>query len=153
MTLEHIANLEDSFHGMVSVLNPDGLIVHLCPNYIVSYEPHVRKWLIPFFPGWTRFFLDRDTTSSSAWRSLNFITYFDVKRIAERNGLQVEFEKGVLRDHFVRLASDPLFAQRHSHGLIGFANRVFSSTGLYGALAWIPPFLSSPMIFSMKKKG
>ncbi len=52
--LEHIPDLDGAFRGMASVLAPGGTMVHLCPNYLIPYEPHFGIPLVPFHPRITR---------------------------------------------------------------------------------------------------
>jgi hypothetical protein len=118
-------------------------MVHNCPNYTVPYEPHFGIPLLPIRPASTQRVLPSSITSTGLWRSLNFVTARDVRRIAARHGATVEFERGLLADSIDRFA-EPEFAARHPG--IG---RVAGALGvLTPALRRLPPGLATPMIAS-----
>jgi 2-polyprenyl-3-methyl-5-hydroxy-6-metoxy-1,4-benzoquinol methylase len=150
--MEHVGDLEAAFAAMVSVLRPGGVMVHLCPNYTAPYEPHFSLPLIPLFPKLTGKIVGRRVSEDPVWRSLNFVTYGDLVRIADRHGLSVTFEANQLHDAFQRLGSDPDFASRH-RGLVTGIYRMLSATGLLGLLRHVPPRLATPMLVTMRRPG
>ena len=104
-------------------------MVHLCPNYAVPYEPHFSRLLIPLAPRLTARFLPVSVGTSSLWRSLNFITLPQIRRLAVRHGLRATFASGQMHKAFERLGSDEEFARRHSP-LVHAAGRFLRATGL-----------------------
>jgi SAM-dependent methyltransferase len=150
--LEHIGDLEGAFRSMASVLAPKGRMSHTCPNYSVPYEPHFGLPLVPLFPRATGVLLPSRICRGDLWRSLNFITYFQVKRFARKNGLRVLFRKGTLADAFARFDSDSEFAARQS-GLAAELYRVLKAIGLISTVSHLPPALSTPMIFEMEAEA
>lgn len=144
--LEHLPNLDSAFLRMQSVLAPQGLMVHTCPNYHIPYEPHFGVMLVPFFPLLSKFILSQKITDTALWQSLNFITSTGMKRICKRNGLHIIFEPEVMYRTMQRMGDDYIFAERHQ-GIINYMYRFLSVTGLIYLLKIWPPIFSTPMIF------
>jgi SAM-dependent methyltransferase len=147
--LEHIPDLSAAISAMESVLAPNGVMVHLCPNYTVPYEPHFGIPLVPFAPRVTGGLvpgIDRDPV----WSSINFITYGEVERLAARFGLLVTFRRGLMYDAFVRLDTDQEFGARHT-GVVRRIYRLLKTTRILGLLRHIPPALATPMIFECRR--
>lgn len=84
--IEHIPDLTGAMRGMASVLTRGGRMWHTCPNYVVPYEPHFGIPLVPLFPKTTGLLLPRSISTGELWTSLNFVTYFELKRLARANG-------------------------------------------------------------------
>lgn len=150
--LEHIRDLPRAMHGMASVLAPGGRMWHTCPNYFFPYDPHFALPLIPLFPEATGFLLPRRISGSELWRSLNFITYFGLKRLAGANSLNTTFLVGTMADAFARLDSDHEFAGRHGR-MAAYVYRVLKAMGGISAVRALPAALSSPMMVEMERKG
>jgi len=108
MPLEHIPDFEAAFAGMAAVLAPQGRMIHLCPNYMVPYEPHFGLPLVPLAPRATALLLP-SLKASGLWRSLNFVTYRRVRRCAAAAGLTVEFAPRMMLRAFERLDRDPIY--------------------------------------------
>jgi 2-polyprenyl-3-methyl-5-hydroxy-6-metoxy-1,4-benzoquinol methylase len=143
--LEHIPNLPAAISAMESVLAPNGMMVHLCPNYTVPYEPHFGIPLVPLAPRLTRGFV-HGIEKHPAWPSINFITYAEVRRLAKRFELSVTFRRGLMYDAFVRLDTDEEFGARHT-GVVQRAYSLLKATRILGLLRHVPPALATPMIF------
>lgn len=47
-TLEHVQNLEQTFHEIARVLKPGGKTFHICPNYNSFFEGHFKVFMLPF---------------------------------------------------------------------------------------------------------
>jgi SAM-dependent methyltransferase len=147
--LEHIPDLSAAISAMESVLAPNGVMVHLCPNYTVPYEPHFGIPLVPFAPRATGGLvpgIDRNPV----WASINFITYGEVERLAARFGLLVTFRRGLMYDAFARLDTDQEFGARHK-GVVRRIYRLLKATRILGLLRHIPPALATPMIFECRR--
>ena len=123
---------------------------HTCPNYLFPYEPHYGIPLLPVFPKATGVLLPRRIAQDEVWQSLNFITYFRVKRLARANGLNAVFRKGTMANALKRLDIDPEFAARHS-GIASRIQRLLKAMGVISALGALPAALSSPMMIAMEK--
>ena len=55
--VEHIPDVEETFTALAACLEPGGVMVHGCPNYVIPYEPHLGIVVLPFLPGLSeRFF-------------------------------------------------------------------------------------------------
>jgi 2-polyprenyl-3-methyl-5-hydroxy-6-metoxy-1,4-benzoquinol methylase len=147
--LEHIPDLAGALAGMVSVLAPGGRMWHTCPNYVLPYEPHFGLPLIPMFPRATSILLPRRISSGEVWRSLNFITYFGLKRLARANGLTTTFRTGTMAEALRRLDSDREFAARQS-GLPSLIYRILSAVGGVSAIEALPAAVSTPMMVAME---
>jgi SAM-dependent methyltransferase len=136
--IEHVDDLGEAFAGMARVLAPQGVMVHHCPNYFIPYEPHLGIPLAPFAPRATAAIFRRKIAARrDLWDGLNFVTAADLRRIARRENLVVEFERGVLASSLRRLKTDAVFAARHPAAR--FAAR------LAPALALAPAEFSTPM--------
>ncbi len=149
--LEHIPDLTGAMSGMASVLVPGGRMWHTCPNYVVPYEPHLGIPLIPFFPSATALLLPRRVARGELWRSLNFITYFMLKRLARKNGLRPTFFPAAMANAFERLDSDAEFAERQK-GLASRIYRILKSIGAMSVLKALPAAISTPMMVGMEKE-
>jgi len=150
--LEHIGDLAAAFDGMARVLAPTGRMWHTCANYLVPYEPHFGVPLLPFFPQKTGFLLPRRISEGELWRGLNFVTYFTVKRLARKNGLQAFFQRGTLADALMRLHSDEEFAARH-RGIVSHAFRILERLRLVSLVGALPPMISTPMMVTIEGRG
>lgn len=146
--LEHIKpqNLQRAFNGMKSVLAPGGVMLHHCPNYIIPFEPHYGLPLVPFFPHLTGKI--RGVYNDGVWQSLNFITYYKVKKLAKNAGLKIIFKKALMAEAFTRLERDEVYASRHK-----FLSKIYpllKYSGLIWLMRQIPPVLCTPMTFWLK---
>ncbi len=151
--MEHIAPIKQATAAILSVLADTGKCVNLCPNYTIPYEPHYGLVMVPFSPAASRWLwrrrLDQDP---DIWNTLNFIDYFDVRKMARKNRAEVKFQKAVLYDSFVRLGSDAAFSVRHNNTLVGRVYRILKTTRLLALTKYIPVAFSTPMIFTYTKK-
>jgi hypothetical protein len=117
--LEHVPNLRSAISSMGAVKAAGGQMLHICPNYRIPYDPHVGVPTLPFAPGFTSImFNNRVSQKRDVWRSLNFITAGQVRRICRDLDLIVEFERGAMDDAFRRMEQDPVFAARHNNMMI-----------------------------------
>lgn len=149
--LEHMPDLAGAMRGMASVLTPDGSMWHTCPNYVFPYEPHFGLPLIPLFPEATRFLLPRRISTSELWRSLNFITYFGLKRLSQASGLAATFRPGTMAAAFRRFDLDQQFAARQRIGAAVY--RTLKAIGGVSALEALPAAVSTPMVVSFEFKA
>lgn len=148
--LEHIPDLDDAFRAMASVLSPQGVMLHLCPNYGVPYEPHFGIPLIPGAPRRTEV-LARGLAQNTVWRSLNFVTTGAIRRYAAKWGLEVRFEGGLMARAFTRLEGDETYRDRHPPYVRAFS-RILRGTGLLRLVAALPPALATPMLFECRRR-
>lgn len=147
--LEHLDDLDGAFRGMVSVLAPEGVMVHNSPNYFVPYDPHFRLLLIPFAPQQT-FWFKPSLSKDAVWRSLNFITARRVLQLCKKQGLICTFRKGLLADAFQRLADDPIFRARQP-AYLRLILAILNFTGGLGLLRYFPAVLATPMTFEARR--
>jgi hypothetical protein len=120
-------------------------MVHLCPNYVVPYEPHFALPLVPVIPRGTAL-LKPSLRSSDLWRSLNFVTYRRIKRCAEKSDLNVEFAPGMMLRAFERLDKDPAYRKRQ-RGLVTVIFGILRSLGALRAIGIMPYQIATPMQF------
>ena len=146
--LEHVDDLPQTFAAMASVLAPGGVSRHTCPNYVVPYENHYGLPLLPGLPTLSAWFAG--VARTDLWQSLNFITYFDVRRLARANRQAVRFEHKTLHAAFARLGTDPMFQKRHP--LLARASATVRATGALALLARVPPALATPMVFECEHR-
>lgn len=147
--MEHIADLEGAFRGMTSVLAAGGTMVHLCPNYVVPYEPHFGVPLLPWWPGATRHLFPRTVGKyPGLWDELNFITSQRVKSLSRRNGLNTAFDRGIMGAALRRFDRDPMFRERQGR-IAGLAQGAITRFGLMGWLDRLPGEWTSPMVMRL----
>lgn len=144
--LEHVDDFNKAIGAMDHCLAPGSRMLHNCPNYTVPFEPHLGIPLIPFAPAATRCLLPRRIRESGLWRSLNFITAKDIRRLALHHGATVEFERATFADSLKRLSVDPSFSSRHR--LLSKLQPVIKRAGIIRLAERLPPEFSTPMIFS-----
>jgi len=151
--LEHIPEIEQALSSLKDVLSSDGLMVHHCPNYTIPYEPHFGLPVLACAPFLTKFFWKEKISSDiELWDSLNFITGFRLKRICNKNDLDITFKSKVGYDIFVRLRDDESFKKRHTGILIKIISFLLFECKLIALLKIMPPKLSTPMIFYLKHR-
>ena len=151
--IEHIPNLNKTFSSMTSVMADGAAMAHSCPNYFVPYEPHFGIPVIKCFPILTKkLFKLTGKSDLDMWNSLNFITYFDVKKIASKNGLNVTFKKQVLFNTLLRMEQDNVFYERHAGGYINLIYSCMKKVKLLTLIKFFPAMLSTPMMFFMTTK-
>ncbi len=152
--LEHIPDLEEAWSGMCGALEPGGVMMHNCPNYFFPYEPHLGIPVFKPFPYLSELcFRGPVDRWREVWESLNFVSYFDVKRLAKASGMDVSFRKGLLFEALSRIDHDPLFRERHSGSLVLAVAMFLRKTGLLALLRHIPPMFSTPMIFQCGRRS
>lgn len=144
--LEHLESAIGGLDAINSVMAPGGVQVHTCPNYAVPYEPHVGMPLVPVRPAATARWWARDVADTPIWKSLNWVTARQVRRWAKTRGRSVELRPRVMVAALERLARDPMFAIRHQSPLV----RIASSRPVRAAVGWLPPTLSTPMVFTVR---
>jgi len=149
--LEHIPDWQRALVAMLGVLVEGGCMVHACPNYSVPYEPHYGVPVLRRFPALSRrLFLPPDA-DTGIWDSLNFISHRQVRCFARQQGCSLSFCKGLIYQALARIQSDPLFRERHK-GLVASVAGLLSKSGLLKLMRYLPPAMSTPMIFSMQQK-
>lgn len=146
--LEHIPDLEGAMFAMARVLAPGGMMIHLCPNYAIPFEPHFGIPLIPWAPRLTANLFPR-VRDNPVWASLNFVTHRQIRCYALKAGLAVTFRPGMMYDAFARLDRDEAFSARHK-GAVAYIHRILKRTGLLALLRCLPPALATPMAFECR---
>ena len=148
--LEHVQNVEKSLLNLLGYLSPTGIMVHSCPNYTFPFEPHFGIPLVPFSPIRTSVFLSSRIRMSGVWKSLNFVTAHQVRRIFSRSDFVVQFKKGIMLKSIVRLNDDAEFRGRHavlgriaSNSILLFLLKRFFS---------LPYWIATPMDFIVVHK-
>lgn len=149
--LEHIPDLSGAFRGMASVLERDGRMVHLCPNYTVPYEPHFGIPLLPLAPRLTRYLFPWIIRRlPGVWDELNFITAGDVRRHVATHGLHVEFDRGMMAASLLRFDEDPLFAQRQG-AIAAIVHRLLKATRSVALVERLPGEWATPMVMRISQ--
>jgi 2-polyprenyl-3-methyl-5-hydroxy-6-metoxy-1,4-benzoquinol methylase len=149
--LEHVKDLEKAIINLLPLLNESGIMVNSCPNYAFPFEPHFGIPLMPIIPRFTSIFLPGSIRHSGLWKSLNFVTARDIKRILRGTEFSVTFRKGTMAKSFSRLSSDGEFAKRHKL-LARIATNKFASGFLIRILT-LPKSLATPMDFVISRKS
>jgi 2-polyprenyl-3-methyl-5-hydroxy-6-metoxy-1,4-benzoquinol methylase len=147
--LEHVQDPDEVLQTLNLIMNKEGVMVHNVPNYLIPYEPHFAIPFFPIFPKKTSCLIPKKITTTGLWRSINFINYFDIKRIAKQNNVKIKFRKGLLYPAFNRLVTDVEYGKRHQ--FLTKVARISSSLKLLNVLKYFPAYLSTPMVFEWKK--
>ncbi len=142
--IEHISDLKENFLAFKEVLNPKGIMLHYTVNYWLSYEPHFKIWLIPFFPRLTEMFRPQ-LREHPMWRELNFVNPIKIYFLSRSSGLAVQFLPDQLSATVNRLDSDSEFSRRHFH--------LKKYLPLLRLLLKAPVFLQTPLVFTLKPKA
>lgn len=147
--LEHISNKSQSFAILADLLQPSGLMVHLCPNYIIPYEPHIGKVLVPFLGAKNKYiYMKSYQKQKELWDGVNFISSIQVLRLARINHLEVTFRNDILGIYVERFIQASELRSRHDNWLF----RLFVKSILLAGLRHIVPgYLQSPMLFELRK--
>lgn len=143
--LEHIKNVRIGLRNLSSALHHNGYMVHSCPNYAFPFEPHFGLPLFPFYPSLTSRVLPKKISKSGLWKSLNFITFKDIRKFAKEQKLYSIFEQETMFASVVRLKSDFEFASRHK-----LISRVVNNVVLFAILKKVlslPTQIATPMNF------
>jgi SAM-dependent methyltransferase len=149
--LEHVPDWRRALDRMRAVLAPGGLIVHLCPNYAVPYEPHFGVPLVPLRPALTERMLPHRIVDTGLWRSLNWVTAGGVRRWARQRGMEVDFRRGLLADAIERLSTDEEFRRRHQ-GIVTTCSDALRRARLVELIRKLPPGLTTPMQFELYER-
>ena len=143
--MEHIDDVEIGLQNLTTALGAYGIMVHSCPNYAFPFEPHFAIPLLPIFPKLTRFFLPKKISESGLWKSLNFISYRQVRSFSRKSNLFMAVEKGTMLASLIRLQSDTEFASRQKA-----LKRIVDNPFLFAVLRrslTLPMSLATPMNF------
>jgi len=152
--IEHITETKSAFKAMCNVLSDNGKMVHGCPNYIVPYEPHFGIPVFALAPWLTKkIWQTKIEKNLELWNSLNFITYFQIKKIAAQNDCSIRFEKQLTYNAFQRLQNDHEFLSRHQNTIVGKVYKLMQTTNTLALTKYIPTCLSTPMIFILKNNN
>lgn len=146
--IEHVPDPERAVVHLQRFVAPDGVQTHVCPNYALPYDPHIRRPLVPLAPQVTHRLLPRRLGDAPEFRSVNFVTARRVQRATAAAGLELEFEPGLLAAALDRFAVDATFAARHAG--LGPAVRALRVLRLDRLLRRIPPRFASPMRFTVR---
>jgi len=144
--LEHLGDLRRALQEMWRVLDPGGVLLHSCPNYLFPYEPHYKVPVIPCAVAFSGRICWRAFQRDPLWRSLNSINAFTIMRIAHSlPGARLTFHNAI----------GPLFERLRGGGPLSRRHGRLTSVALMRPLrAWLtkwPPQLLSPMVFQMTK--
>jgi len=150
--IEHIPDWQEAFTAMLGVLALDGCMLHACPNYSVPYEPHYAVPVLRRLPRLSRRCFLPKGADPEIWDSLNFICHRQVRNYARRHDYAVSFQSGLIYQALARMQSDPLFRERH-RGLVASLADLLAKTGLLKLLRCLPPAMSTPMVFAMRRVG
>ena len=149
--LEHVENVEATITNLLRYLSPSGMMLHSCPNYTFPFEPHFGIPLIPFIPRFTSFFLPKSIRHSGLWKSLNFVTAFQLRRILRKSHYTVKFREGTLLQSINRLNNDSEFKKRHR--ILGRIASNSALLSLLNRLVSLPYWIATPMDFVVMHKS
>ncbi|MCI5162440.1 MAG: methyltransferase domain-containing protein [Candidatus Electrothrix sp. AX5] len=150
--IEHIPDPLSTLYVLLNVLNRKGKMAHSCPNYSIPFEPHFGIPVLVSWPGLTYFlFFKKISRNKELWKSLNFITYQEIKKFTHLHNLTVSFQQGLLYKVFSRIENDPIFRERQKSFFIMTLFLILRSTGAINLLKILPPRCATPMQFIISK--
>lgn len=144
--LEHVPDLDNGWTAMRRCLKPGGRMLHLAPNYAFPYDPHIKRFLVPFAPRLTNSLLGESTRANPIWQSVNFVTFGRLKHLASASGLRVARTENGLVSSLDRSIGEKSFSDRHRSPVARLAKALFRIPGTRALLDLIPHRLVSPMI-------
>lgn len=157
--MEHVEDVPSALRSICGALAAHGRYRFTCPNYLFPYEPHFNIPTLFFKPLTARVFGNRISRNlhvddpEGVWRSLNWITVFQIKRaIRALPDVSVRFERTMLRATLARLVIDERFAERRS----AWMRRVIGwlvGTGFYHMAVLIPVFVQPIIDCTLRKVG
>jgi SAM-dependent methyltransferase len=156
--MEHVDAPDLAIARVSAVLSPGGSYRFLCPNYLFPYEPHfniptaggkaLTEWLM-------RGRIERNTSlddPAGLWKSLNWITVPQVKRIARSDkSLEARFRTSTLVWMLERALSDVEFAKRRPSWMVA-AIRMFSTLRLLRLASLVPAIFQPVMDVRLTKR-
>ncbi|WP_373085379.1 class I SAM-dependent methyltransferase [Sneathiella sp.] len=117
---EHLEDWRDAIDICVSLLNPNGQLVILCPNYWIPYESHFSLPIIGTKSLTYKIFskkiaqMEEGFGAEGLWKSLNFITAPQIQHYCETKGYDLNFDRAIMARMLDRLDDDPEFKKRQS---------------------------------------
>ncbi|MZR30636.1 class I SAM-dependent methyltransferase [Sneathiella litorea] len=117
---EHLDDWREAIDICMSLLNSNGLLVILCPNYWIPYESHFSLPVIGNKSLTYKVFSKRITEmeerlrAQGLWKSLNFVTVPQIQRYCKVKGYTPEFDTAIMARMLDRLDDDPEFKKRQS---------------------------------------
>ena len=147
--LEHVADIPTCFKKIAELSDVNAKSIHLCPNYIVPFEPHLGHWIVPFAREFNySIFRKSYKQKKSIWDNINFITSSEVKRVAKTNGFKVNFDRSILQFYLNRYNGNSELRNRHDSKLMSFVVSLLLQCKIY---KFVPAELQSPMLFTLTK--
>jgi 2-polyprenyl-3-methyl-5-hydroxy-6-metoxy-1,4-benzoquinol methylase len=143
--LEHVRDPLQVLDNMYRSLKQPGLMLALCPNYDVLFEPHLGILLTGRSKSVNaRIYAGRVAAQRELWNRLVFIRYSELRRHLDSKGIPYAFNRDVLRDMFLQLGKDELFYARMPT-MVRWAYRALSFCGATNLLSWVPLRMQTPM--------
>lgn len=143
--LEHMRDPRRALKNMYQSLKTPGVMLALCPNYDVPFEPHLGIWLLgrdKSFNG--KVYRRRIAAKQELWDRLSFVRYSALRRFLDEQRIQHSFNSSTLHDMFLQLGKDRLFYERMPPFIRG-TYKVLVVSRLISLLRWIPLRLQTPM--------
>jgi SAM-dependent methyltransferase len=141
--MEHVEAPGVAIERVSASLSPGGSYRFLCPNYLFPYEPHFN---IPTFgsKALTERLLRRriraNTTTGDpigVWKSLNWITVPQVRRMAADASLGISFQRRTLVSMIERAVGDVEFSKRRARWMVN-AIKTLRATRLLRLASLVP---------------
>ena len=146
---EHVEDWKYFLYKVGNLLNKNGKLIILCPNYAFPYEPHFGIPIIfnknityLIFQKYIKNF-EKKINSHGLWNSLNFVKKYNIKRHIKNNK---NFEKIIFIDHqniidfmIMRIIKDKIFKERQK--IISYIALFLSKLGLTKIIKIFPNYL------------
>ena len=143
--LEHMRDPLRALENMHRSLATPGVLVAVCPNYDVPFEPHLGIVLVGRSkPLNARLYPRRVAAKPELWAGLFFIRYSRLRGHLQASNIRFAFSRGVVRDMFLRLGQDR-FLYARMPAFVRWTYQALRRTGMIGLMAWLPIRLQTPM--------
>ncbi len=143
--LEHMRDPLHALENMYQSLKEPGVLLAVCPNYDVPFEPHLGIFLVGLSKSLnSRLYARRVAAKSKVWDGLYFIRYSRLRRYLDEKRIRYSFNRCMVRDMFQQLGKDEfLYARMPS--FVRWSYRILQSAGVINFLSLLPLRMQTPM--------
>jgi SAM-dependent methyltransferase len=143
--LEHMRDPLRALENMYQSLKAPGVLLAVCPNYDVPFEPHLGIFLVGLSKSLnSRLYAQRIAAKSKVWDGLYFIRYSRLRRHLDESRIRYSFNRCMVRDMFQQLGKDEfLYARMPS--FVRWSYRILQSARLINFLSLLPLRMQTPM--------
>jgi SAM-dependent methyltransferase len=148
--LEHVLDLNCCFKNLRLLSKPGASQTHLCPNYVIPYEPHLGVLLVPFLGRHNRgIYRTSYKKFGKIWDNINFITASRAKTLAAEYEFQICFDDTILQTYLERFQESGELSKRHKNMMFRV---IFLTVRFLTKIVKLPGSIQSPMLMDLSPK-